>query len=212
MKSTFVLIVAALLPLLSQAQLDCFSYDTDIGSTDLNNGLANKFFSASECQAFCRTVATSAFFTWTDVTFVDPNYHYSCWCTPDNANAQAKVGSVSGPNYCGDSNTCCDRIMVASTGPITTSVQSHVLGTYTKTTLNANGHQNYQQDGLGGAAMYFYASVGAWYIGEAVGFNAAYATSEGAAKCVEQVQVPWDFWSPSTNSWIIDDTMTTYCI
>ena len=212
MESFATLTIILLSSLVALANGQCYSYDTDIGSIDLNNGLNNKFNTAQECQAFCTTIATSAFFTWTDVTFSDPNYHYSCWCTPDNANSQVKVGSVSGPNYCGDSNVCCEKIMVASSGGITTSVQSHILGTYSRYSESANGHQNYKQDAIGGAFMYYYAPLGMWYIGEAIGFNAAYATNEGDAICSEQVQQLWDFWSPSTNSWIIDNTMTTYCV
>lgn len=202
----FVATVAVLfVAFLAGAAGQCYSNDMEIGSSVLND--ATEFASKEECQHFCRTVTTSAFFTW------DAEDPHSCQCFANTADTHSAEGKVSGPNYCGDTNVCCDRIAVVSYGgSIVDSEQSHVLGNYSVYGFDETGHETYQQEGENGAFMYFYDPAELWYIGAFVGVNAAYATNPGTYHCGEQIQKLWDHWSPSVNEWITDDTMTTYCI
>lgn len=194
-----------------EQQVDCFTYDMDISGSELNDGVQAKYNTAAECQTHCTTVAKSSYFTWTSTSFSNPAYHYGCWCSEGN-NMVPSVGDVSGPNYCKSSSQCCNTLQVASFGSITTSGQSHVLGTYVYHSTSASGHVNYQQQGIGGSYLYFYAPLQMWMIGSVIGMNSAYATSPGTANCAEYIQKTWDYWVPATNSWIQDETMTTYCV
>lgn len=192
-------------------QVDCFTYNMDIAGSELNDGVQAKYNTAEECQAFCRTTAKSSYFTWTSTAFPNPAYHYGCWCSEGN-NMVASTGDVSGPNYCKSSSQCCTTLQVASLGPIASSEQSHILGTYTYLSTSTNGHAIYQQSGFGGSYLYYYSPLQMWMIGPTVGSNSAYATSPGGASCAEYVQTTWDYWVSATQSWALDTMMTTYCV
>ena len=60
---------------MSEHPAGCFNYNSDIIGNDLNNGLADKVDSATECVNLCLSKYPSAlYFTWSDDTIADPNY------------------------------------------------------------------------------------------------------------------------------------------
>ena len=211
MKTTFVTLSFLLSTCLALAAGNCYSLDTEIGSTLLNSE-DTRTESEVECQAFCTTVPTSSYFTFTEDDYPVEAERGACYCYANSANSQMAEGRISGPNYCGDFNICCDKIALVSSGGILNSEQSHVIGNYSTFSLADGGHMNYRQDGEDGSFLYYYEPVGRWYVGVAIGINAAYSTNGGVANCGEKIGKFWDYWSPSDNEWIVDETMTTYCI
>lgn len=123
----------------------CIEPNTDITGNNVNDGLSSKFSSMSECIDYCRGTSGANYFVWSDETFFDPNYQFTCWCKANKLDTSYSTGTFSGPLNCAPEANCCSNIHFTSTGSLANSDQSHVLGYYSMVSDGEDGHPNYQQ-------------------------------------------------------------------
>lgn len=190
----------------------CIEPNTDITGNNVNDGLSSKFSSMSECIDYCRGTSGANYFVWSDETFFDPNYQFTCWCKANKLDTSYSTGTFSGPLNCAPEANCCSNIHFTSTGSLANSDQSHVLGYYSMVSDGEDGHPNYQQTTQLRSYMFYRSNIKNWFINDATGINQGYALNTGSETCITDSTGVWEFYDFGVGDWVPDPTAQTVCV
>eukprot|EP00095_Tigriopus_kingsejongensis_P009689 maker-scaffold84_size396325-snap-gene-2.37 protein:Tk09689 transcript:maker-scaffold84_size396325-snap-gene-2.37-mRNA-1 annotation:"pan domain-containing protein" len=186
----------------------CNVFDTDFSGVNVNNGLADRVDSASECRSLCEFNSACNFWSWVGPEFQeDLNYIRSCWLKADPPTVISKKGVVSGPKNCASSTECCQELRLDATG-MGDFYQGDRLGLYRKYVETSSGRNVYQQ--VGGEQFLYYLDSGLWMVGDTVGNDLGGILNRGSAQCPEDLTGDWEYWG-GFDEWEEDWTMEATC-
>eukprot|EP00095_Tigriopus_kingsejongensis_P003853 maker-scaffold20_size707684-snap-gene-4.20 protein:Tk03853 transcript:maker-scaffold20_size707684-snap-gene-4.20-mRNA-1 annotation:"hypothetical protein BRAFLDRAFT_79128" len=184
----------------------CYMSDTNINGDNLNYGLDNKFTSVELCVDFCGDLAGANYFVWSDTSFFDPEYHYSCWCKANQKSTGASPGTTSGPL-----NHLRAPDLRPASGNLAASNQAHVLGYYSKVSDGPDGKSNYQQTTQLRHYLFFQTGINNWFINDVMGINQGYAFFTGTEQCITESTGTWEYWDSGVGDWVADPTARATC-